>query len=170
MSYFSRLIGLAYGMTDEEANLLLLASSMHDVGKIGIPDSVLLKPMELDNNEWTAMKAHTTIGAEIIGNHNSVAFRMAKIIALTHHERWDGTGYPNGLRGEKIPFFGRIVAISDVFDALTTVRPYKKAWSEEEAVEAIKMGSGSQFDPSLVPLFLDVVPVIKNMKKNFNNA
>ena len=170
ISYFCRLIGLASGMSDDEANLLLLASSMHDVGKIGIPNRVLLKPMELDNKEWIVMKAHTTIGAEIIGNHTSDTLRMAKIIALTHHERWDGMGYPNGLRGEKIPLFGRIVAISDVFDALTTVRPYKKAWNEEEAIEAIKKGSGTQFDPSLVPLFLQVVPIIKNIKHIHNDA
>ncbi len=160
MSLTSRLIGISFGMTDREADLLSFAASMHDLGKIEVPVSLLLKPGKLDRYEWAVMKTHTIIGADIIGNRDSEPFKTAKIVALTHHERWDGRGYPQGLRGEQIPLQGRIVAISDFFDALTSERPYKKAWSEQEAVEEIIKGSGYHFDPSLVPVFLEVYPEI----------
>lgn len=160
MSLTSRLIGLRYGMTDREADLLSIAAGMHDLGKTEVPVSLLLKPGKLDRYEWAVMKTHTTLGADIIGDGRSEPFKTARIVALTHHERWDGRGYPNGLRGEQIPLHARIVAISDVFDALTSERPYKRAWSGREAAEEIKRGSGSHFDPSLVQLFLAVYPEI----------
>ena len=160
MSLTSRLIGLRYGMTDREADLLSFAASMHDLGKTEVPVSLLLKPGKLDRHEWAVMKTHTTLGADIIGDIRKKRFKAARIVALTHHERWDGSGYPNGLRGEQIPLYARIVAISDVFDALTSVRPYKNAWSAQEAAEEIERGSGSHFDPALVRVFLEVYPEI----------
>jgi putative two-component system response regulator len=160
MSLTSRLIGISFGMTGQEADLLSFAAGMHDLGKTEVPVSLLLKPGKLDRDEWDVMKTHTTLGAEIIGDGRSEPFKTARIVALTHHERWDGRGYPNGLRGEQIPLHARIVAISDVFDALTSVRPYKKAWSEQEAAEEIRRGSGSHFDPSLVSVFFEVFPEI----------
>ncbi len=165
MSTVCRLIGLACGMPDNEADLLFRASYMHDLGKKEIPESVLLKPGKLDSDEWTVMKTHTTLGARIIGDHCSEPMRTAKIIALTHHERWDGRGYPGGLSGEQIPLMGRIVAICDVFDALTNNRPYKKAWSEDEAIETIKKGCGSHFDPAMTSAFLEAYPEICRMKQ-----
>jgi len=160
MSLTSRLIGLRYGLTDREADLLSFAAGMHDLGKTEVPVSLLLKPGKLDRYEWAVMKTHTTIGADIIGTQYSEPLKTARIVALTHHERWDGSGYPNRLRGEQIPLYARIVAISDVFDALTSERPYKRAWSGREAAEEIKRGSGTHFDPTLVPLFLEVYPEI----------
>lgn len=163
MSVICKFIGLAYGMSDTTAEILLHASYMHDLGKKQIPDSVLMKPGRLDSDEWSVMKAHTTIGAKIIGEHSSEPLRTAKTIALTHHERWDGSGYPNGLFGKQIPLEGRIVAICDVFDALTNKRPYKRVWREKEAIEAIKKGSGSHFDPSLAHAFLEAYPEIRRI-------
>ena len=166
MSKYCQLVGKGYGLTKEEQNLLLNASPMHDIGKIGIPDNILLKPGKLDPDEWEIMKTHTLIGAAIIGDHPSDLMKMAKLIALTHQEKWDGTGYPNGLKGEEIPLPGRIVTVADVFDALTSDRPYKKAWSVEEAVEEIKRESGTHFDPKAVEAFLKVLPEILVVMKN----
>jgi putative two-component system response regulator len=127
---------------------------MHDVGKIGIPDKILLKQGNLEPDEWEIMKTHTTIGAKILAGSRSRVVQMAERIALYHHERWDGTGYPEGLKGEDIPLVARICAICDVFDALSSVRPYKGAWAIEEAREEIRRGSGTHFDPRLVEIFL----------------
>ncbi len=164
MSQFCQLTGHEYGLSQEEQTLLLNASPMHDVGKIGIPDRILLKPGKLDAEEWEIMKTHTTIGGLIIGNHPSELLRTARMIALTHHERWDGSGYPNGLKGEKIPIYGRIAAIADVFDALTSKRPYKEAWTVEDSLEEIKRGSGSHFDPKVVEAFLSALPDILKIR------
>jgi putative two-component system response regulator len=131
---------------------------MHDVGKIGIPDHILLKPGKLDADEWEVMKSHSVIGAEIIGSDQSELMRLSRVIAESHHEKWDGAGYPQGLRGEEIPLAARIVAIADVFDALTSERPYKKAWTVEEATAFIRKESGSHFDPKLVTVFEEVLP------------
>jgi CHASE2 domain-containing sensor protein len=147
-------LALRVGLGATQAQLLRHASAMHDIGKIGIPDRVLLKPGSLDDEEWTIMRTHTTIGAEILAGSTSPLVQMAEVIARTHHERWDGTGYPQGLRGEQIPLIGRICAVCDVFDALISARPYKHAWPRAAALDAIAKGRGSQFDPALVDAFL----------------
>jgi len=167
MSHFSRILGLAAGMTAIEADDLLHAAPMHDVGKIGIPDRILQKPGPLDPDEWKIMQSHATIGAEIIGEHERGVLALARQIALSHHEKWDGSGYPNGLAGDAIPLAGRICAIADVFDALTSVRPYKKAWTEEEALDFMVKQKGRHFDPALVDLFLTQMPAIRAIRQRW---
>ncbi len=167
MSHYSRVLALAAGFSEQAADDLLNAAPMHDVGKIGIPDAILQKNGKLDDAEWQVMRSHAQIGADIIGEHPSGLLQMARSIALTHHEKWDGTGYPNGLKGEDIPLTGRIVAIADVFDALTSVRPYKAAWSVEEALELLRRESGKHFDPQLVELFLGCMPEILTIKERW---
>ena len=164
MSHFARILGLAAGMTEEEADDLLHAAPMHDVGKIGIPDRILQKAGPLDPDEWKIMQSHATIGAEIIGEHEGGMLKLAHDIAITHHEKYDGSGYPNRLAGERIPLAGRIVAIADVFDALTSIRPYKRAWSEEEAVDYLMQQKGRHFDPALVDLFVAQLPAIRTVR------
>lgn len=164
MSHYSRILALAAGFSELAADDLLNAAPMHDVGKIGIPDAILQKNGKLDEAEWVVMRSHAQIGAEIIGEHPSGLLQMARSIALTHHEKWDGSGYPNGLNGEEIPIAGRIVAIADVFDALTSVRPYKPAWSLEDTLALIQRESGKHFDPHLVELFLGQMPAILEIK------
>ncbi|MEJ1297854.1 MAG: two-component system response regulator [Candidatus Sedimenticola sp. (ex Thyasira tokunagai)] len=167
MSNSSRLIAQAYGGNDAWVEMFYNAAPMHDIGKIGIPDHVLLKPGKLDSDEWELMKKHAEFGAEIIGEDDNPLLQMSRTIALTHHEKWDGSGYPKGLVGEEIPLEGRIVAIADVYDALTSERPYKKAWSVEDAVKLIDENSDSHFDPSLVKLFHDVFPKILEVSKQY---
>jgi putative two-component system response regulator len=167
MSHFSRILGLAAGMSEAQADDLLHAAPMHDVGKIGIPDRILQKPGPLDPDEWKIMQSHAAIGAEIIGDHPSGMLALARNIALTHHEKWDGSGYPKGLKGEEIPLEGRITAIADVFDALTSVRPYKKAWTEEEALEFLVKQKGMHFDPALVDLFIAQMPAIRAIRERW---
>jgi cyclic di-GMP phosphodiesterase len=145
-------------MTADEAELLRRASVMHDVGKIGIPDSILRKPGLLDREEWQIMRTHTTIGGRILSGSRSPLVRMAETIALTHHERWDGSGYPAGLAGEDIPLVGRICAVCDVFDALISSRPYKHAWPVNAAFAEIERETGHHFDPRLARLFLELAP------------
>jgi len=167
MSHFARILGLAAGMTEQEADDLLHAAPMHDVGKIGIPDRILQKAGPLDADEWKVMQSHATIGAEIIGEHGDGMLQLAHQIALTHHEKYDGSGYPNGLAGEAIPLTGRIVAIADVFDALTSVRPYKRAWTEEEAVAHMVQQKGKHFDPALIDLFVAQLPAIRTVRERW---
>ena len=167
MSHYTHVLALAAGYSEHEADDLLNAAPMHDVGKIGIPDAILQKNGKLDDQEWAVMRQHAQIGAEIIGEHDSGLLQMARSIALTHHEKWDGSGYPNGLKGEEIPLVGRIVAIADVFDALTSVRPYKPAWPVEEAVALLRRESGRHFDPELVELFLGQMPAILEIKERW---
>jgi putative two-component system response regulator len=167
MSHFSRVLGLAAGMSDAEAEDLLHAAPMHDVGKIGIPDRILQKPGPLDPDEWKVMQGHPVIGAEIIGEHAPGMLALARSIALTHHEKWDGSGYPRGLAGEQIPIEGRIVAIADVFDALTSVRPYKKAWTEADAIVYLREQKGKHFDPALVDLFIEQLPAIRAIRERW---
>ncbi|KIV68359.1 Response regulator [Pseudomonas sp. FeS53a] len=164
MSHYSRILARALGWSEADCDDLLNAAPMHDVGKIGIPDAVLRKPGKLDADEWAVMRQHVSIGANIIGEHPSGLLRMAQRIALTHHEKWDGSGYPNGLAGEDIPIEGRIVAIADVFDALTSERPYKQAWPVEEAVAFLREQSGQHFDPNLVELFIQQLPAVLEVK------
>ncbi|MDM7858638.1 response regulator [Thiopseudomonas acetoxidans] len=164
ISHFARTIAKAIGFSDEQADELLHAAPMHDVGKIGIPDAILLKPGKLTAEEWEVMRQHPAIGARIIGEHKSSLLQLAATIALCHHEKWDGSGYPNGLAGEDIPLEARIVSLVDVFDALTSVRPYKKAWPIEEALEFIRDQSGSHFDPMLVDVFINCLPEILRIR------
>jgi len=167
MSHYARLLGLAAGMSEAEADDLLHAAPMHDVGKIGIPDRILQKPGPLDPDEWEIMKSHATIGADIIGEHPHGMLKLARNIALSHHEKWDGSGYPAGLAGAAIPIEGRICAIADVFDALTSERPYKKAWPVQEAVELLQKQRGAHFDPHLVDLFVGLLPAICAIKEKW---
>lgn len=167
MALYSKL--LAEKTTQDEAwiNLLYDAAPMHDIGKIGIPDAILCKPGKLDPDEWEVMKTHTLIGGEILGDEESELLKIAKEVALNHHEKWDGTGYPLGLKGDNIPISARIVSIADVFDALTSERPYKKAWAVDDAIALIKRESGKHFDPDLVPLFLDCLPEIEVIMEKY---
>ncbi|MFZ4578837.1 MAG: HD-GYP domain-containing protein [Myxococcota bacterium] len=153
MGLLCGVLGEAVGMAPQACDMLRHASPMHDVGKIGIPDRVLLKPGKLEPDEWEVMKTHAAIGADLLSGSKSPLVQMAATIALTHHERWDGTGYPYRLHGEGIPLVGRIAAVCDVFDALTSDRPYKRAWTVEESLEEIHRGAGTHFDPALVTLF-----------------
>ncbi len=146
-------IAIELGLPPEEVQLIWRAAPLHDLGKIGIPDAILLKEGPLTPEEFEQMKSHTTIGAQNLSGGQSRLLQLAEEIALTHHERWDGTGY-HGMRGEEIPIHGRIVAVADVFDALTHSRPYKDKWTEEEALDEIASGSGTQFDPQVVNAFL----------------
>jgi len=150
MSHYARVLARAAGWSEAAAEELLTAAPMHDIGKIGIPDAILLKPGPLSAAEWEVMKRHPLIGAEIIGDHPSSLLRMARRIAQAHHEKFDGSGYPHGLVGEAIPIEARIVAVADVFDALTTARPYKPAWSVEKAFDTIREGADKHFDPAIV--------------------
>ncbi|MAG37729.1 MAG: two-component system response regulator [Dehalococcoidia bacterium] len=169
MSLYSSLLALEAGLSDADAELVLNASAMHDIGKIGIPDHILLKPGKLDADEWAMMQTHATLGANLLAGHESALMHMAHAIALSHHERWDGAGYPQGLRGDDIPLTGRICAISDVFDALTSERPYKRAWTEEEAIAELEQGKGSQFEPHLVELFRQVLPEVRQIRAQYAN-
>jgi putative two-component system response regulator len=156
MASYCYMLAIASGMSEEDADVLKEAAPMHDVGKIGIPDAVLLKNGKLDDEEWAIMRKHVEMGGDILGDTSeSELLSMAKVVALTHHEKFDGSGYPNGLVGEDIPLIGRIAAIADVFDALTSERPYKKAWSTDDAFELISNEKGKHFDPMLAQLFLD---------------
>ncbi len=154
MSRYSQLLGQLAGMDESETELLLHASPMHDIGKIGIHDRILLKPGKLDAEEWAIMQTHARIGADLLDGHPAPILQMARDIALTHHEKWDGSGYPDGRVGEGIPLVGRIVAVADVFDALTSARPYKPAWPLEHALAYLSEQRGRHFDPRLVDLFL----------------
>lgn len=167
MSRYCELLAKAAGLGDAFAKQLLEASPMHDVGKIGIPDSILLKPGKLEPREFEIMKSHAAIGAEIIQNCGTPLLEMARTVARCHHEKWDGTGYPAGLKGEDIPIEARVVAICDVFDALTSHRPYKRAWPVEEAVALLQRDAGKHFDPKLVPVFLSILPAVLEVKNTF---
>ncbi len=169
MSQMAQHLARAAGLPEERCELILHAAPMHDIGKIGIPDHILLKPGKLDAEEWEIMKRHVQIGAEILSGHDSELMRLARTIALTHHERWDGKGYPRGLAGEEIPIEGRIVAIADVFDALTSERPYKRAWSAEEAVAEICRGAGNHFDPRLVAHFETILPEVLAIRERYSD-
>jgi CHASE2 domain-containing sensor protein len=153
----SEQLGLAIGMTRDQAEMFRHAAALHDIGKIGIPDATLLKPATLDEDEWDQMKRHTTIGADLLAGSRSPFLQLAEVIARTHHERWDGGGYPAGLRGEQIPLAGRICAICDAFDAMTSVRPYKAAMTAADALVELERCRGTQFDPELVDTFLEIV-------------
>jgi response regulator RpfG family c-di-GMP phosphodiesterase len=168
MSHFSEALAKKANLSKEQCDLILQASPMHDVGKIGIPDNVLLKPGKLEGEEWTKMQTHVEVGASILSGSDSKLMQLAEEIAITHHEKYDGTGYPNGLKGEEISIEGRIVPICDVFDALTSVRPYKKAWTVEDAMELIKKEKGKHFDPDLVDNFVSILPEILEIRERYS--
>ena len=170
MSHTCALLAKEIGWDDAQCDLILNASPMHDIGKIGIPDAILLKPGKFEPHEWEIMKTHAAIGAQLLDSDDSDLMRMARDIALSHHEKWDGSGYPNGLSGEDIPIAGRIAALADVFDALTSVRPYKKAWTVTAAVDLIKENRGQHFDPQLVDIFLRNLPGIEAIRERFSEA
>ncbi len=155
ISLYTRVIAVKIGLKERFTKVLFQAAPMHDVGKIGIPDAVLLKPGKLDPEEWEIMKRHSAIGAKILKGSKVGVIRMAERIALTHHEKWDGSGYPLGLKGDRIPLASRIVAIVDVFDALISERPYKKPFPLEKVFEILKEGEGTHFDPRMVKAFFD---------------
>jgi putative two-component system response regulator len=167
MSRMTELLGRAWGLDERETSLLLNASPMHDIGKIGVPDRVLLKPGILGAADWQLLRSHTTMGAAIIGEHRSALLREARIIALSHHEKWDGTGYPGGLAGEAVPLSGRLAALADVFDALTSERPYKRAWRVDEAVALIRAESGKHFEPRLIRVFDEVLPELLRCREQY---
>lgn len=163
MSHYCGIISNAIGVKKQLSRLLFHATPMHDVGKIGISDKILLKPGKLNKEEFALMKTHSNIGAQLLSGHDSNLLKIAKSIALTHHEKWDGSGYPNGLAKKNIPLAGRIVAICDVFDALTSERPYKKAWSFDNSLKELIKGKGLHFDPKLVDAFIYNLPKIEQV-------
>jgi len=166
---YARVMADGIGLPDEISYLIEKAAPLHDLGKIGIPDSILLKKGALTDEEREIMNSHAEMGSELLSEHESMLVQMAGSIALNHHERWDGKGYPSGLQGESIPIEGRITALSDVFDALTTIRPYKKAWSIDETIEYIKKMSGLQFDPQLVDVFVSKLDKILEIKSSYED-
>lgn len=167
MSHYAQQLALAAGYSPAWAEDLLNAAPMHDVGKIGIPDAILRKPGKLDASEWDVMRRHPEIGAQIIGEHTSGLLQLAHSIALNHHEKWDGSGYPRGLAAEAIPIEARMVALADVFDALTARRPYKEPWSLENTLAHIQDQAGQHFDPELVPLFVGLVPQLLEIQRRW---
>ncbi|WP_018410543.1 HD-GYP domain-containing protein [Methyloversatilis thermotolerans] len=167
MSHYAHRLASAAGWNADMARDILHAAPMHDIGKIGIPDRILRKPGKFDDEEWAIMKTHVDIGVRIIGDHDSGLLATARRIVAGHHEKWDGSGYPQGLSGEDIPVEARMVAIADVFDALTTERPYKKAWTVEDACALLVEQKGRHFDPVLVDLFLTCLPEVLAIKERW---
>ncbi|MBV9158214.1 MAG: response regulator [Acidobacteriaceae bacterium] len=153
----SAMLSQALGQPSEQVELILVAAPLHDLGKVAVPDRILSKTGKLSELEWNVMKSHTTVGAQVLSGSRLRVLQIASEVALSHHERWDGAGYPQGLRGELIPLPARITAIADVFDALTHPRPYKEAWSLEKAINTFEKESGGQFDPALIPPFLSLL-------------
>jgi putative two-component system response regulator len=170
MSHFAVVLGRTCGMSEDECDVLFHATPMHDVGKLGIPDRILLKPGKLDQEEFEIMKQHTVIGAKLLTNSHSPVLQMGEVIALTHHEKWDGSGYPNRLSGEDIPLVGRICAIADVFDALSSKRCYKDPWPLEKTLHEINSLSGKQFDPHLVSVFNEILPLIIDIQRTHTDV
>jgi len=165
VSHYAAAVARKMGLDDESAKSILYAAPMHDVGKIGIPDQILRKPGKLDPDEWEIMKKHTIIGAQILSGSDADFIELAGVIALTHHEKWDGSGYPRGLRGANIPLAGRITAIADVFDALTSKRPYKEPFSVEESLGIIEEGRETHFDPAVVGAFFTIKDEILSIRE-----
>ncbi|MBF0479794.1 MAG: response regulator [Candidatus Omnitrophica bacterium] len=169
MSHYSDCLAKSIGLSSKECEIILTASPLHDIGKIGIPDSILLKPGKLTPDEFDIMKTHTTIGGKLLGGSKSYFLEVAHDIALNHHEKWDGTGYPQKLTGIQIPLSGRICCITDVFDALTSKRPYKEPWPLDKTLEELKKGKGTHFDPVLVDKFLEIIPEIIKIKDQYED-
>lgn len=169
MSNYSAAVARKLGLQDKTVESILYAAPMHDVGKIGIPDRILLKPGKLDPAEWETMKLHVDIGVKILEGAEEGFLKLAEVIAHTHHEKWDGTGYPNALKATAIPLAGRIVAIADVFDALTSKRPYKEPFSVEKSIDILKQSRGNHFDPDVVDAFLAIIDEVLVIKDQFRD-
>ncbi|MEX1029891.1 MAG: HD domain-containing phosphohydrolase [Paenibacillaceae bacterium] len=167
---YSYIIALALGMNDEEAELLKLASPMHDIGKVAIPDSVLKKPGKLTDEEFDIMKSHTDIGYNLLRNSNRRILKTAAIVAYEHHEKWNGRGYPQGLKEQEIHIYGRITALADVFDALGSDRVYKQAWELDRILNLFKEESGQHFDPHVVDAFMKKLPDIIKVRDQYSDA
>ncbi|MGA1933739.1 HD domain-containing phosphohydrolase [Arcobacter sp. YIC-464] len=167
VAHYSKMLAREYGLNEKEQDIIYFASPFHDLGKVGIEDNILLKPGRLDKEEFEVMKTHASIGYEILKNSKSEYLQAGAIIAITHHEKYDGSGYPKALQGEQIHIYGRIVAIVDVFDALTSHRPYKKAWTFEEALNLLVEEKGKHFDPNIVDLFIKNIEEVKTIYNSF---
>lgn len=168
MAAYARALADALGWEREASTILELAAPMHDTGKVGIPDAILRKPGKLDAGEWDVMRTHARIGHDILARSNAPVFQLAAEVALHHHEKWDGSGYPNGLTGNQIPEAARIVAIADVFDALSMHRPYKEAWPLERILDTLHDSSGTHFEPRLVEAFDNILPRILEIKARWD--
>ncbi|MFH1283448.1 MAG: HD domain-containing phosphohydrolase [bacterium] len=166
VSAISHLLGQKIGLNEQHCSLLRDAAALHDTGKLGIPDTILLRPDKLDEKQRLLMEKHSEFGANLLSGSKSELLKMAEIVALTHHERWNGSGYPKKLKGEQIPLEGRICAIADVFDTITSNRLYKKAKSMLEGINEIRKKSGIDFDPKLVDAFFDIIPEITKIKES----
>lgn len=169
VSHSCRALARAAGINAHLTEMIYMASPLHDIGKIGVPDHILLKKGRLNEEEQVIMRQHVEFGVEMLGNHAAPVLQVACSIAQHHHEKWDGTGYPNALAGQAIPVEARIVAICDVFDALTSVRPYKVAWTVENALAFLRENAGSHFDPHLVDLFVQILPEIETIRQRFRD-
>ena len=170
VAHYSRLIGEQYGLGKGECNILFHASPLHDMGKVGIRDGVLLKQGKLTDKEFEEMKGHALIGYNILKNAKNPYLQAGAQICLSHHEKYNGKGYPNGLSGDDIPLYGRITAIADVFDALTSVRPYKRAWTFDEAMAYIETEKGQHFDPVLAQIFIDHRSEVERIYNTFQEV
>ncbi len=170
MSRYCALIAEKLGLPTKEIQNILYAAPMHDVGKIGIPDSILMKPGKLTDKEFEIIKTHTTMGAKILANSKAEVLKVAELIALSHHEKWNGKGYPRGLSGGKIPLVGRIVGLVDVFDALISKRPYKDPFPVEVALDIIKKERGEHFDPDVVDVFLENIDEFVKIKEGVDSS
>jgi putative two-component system response regulator len=168
MAAYARALAEAHGWDEDAAERLELAAPMHDTGKLAIPHAILRKPGPLDDNEWRIMRTHPVIGYSILSRSSAPVFKLAAEVALRHHERWDGTGYPDGLAGTDIPESARIVAVADVFDALSMRRPYKEPWPVEKIAAYVRDNSGTHFDPELVQCFLAILPVLIKIKAQWD--
>ncbi|RPJ60899.1 MAG: HD domain-containing protein [Dehalococcoidia bacterium] len=169
MSHFAVAMARRLKLDEDTIENIFYAAPLHDVGKIGIPDELLMKPSKLSPAEWEIMKHHSAIGAKMLEISDAAFMKLAQLIALTHHEKWDGSGYPSGLKGESIPIAGRITAVIDVFDALISERPYKRPMPVENALSVIRDGSGSYFDPKVVEAFFSIKDEILSIKRKFDH-
>ncbi len=167
VSHYSKLLAKAYGLSKEEQDIIYYAAPLHDIGKIGIHDNILLKPGKLTKEEFTQMQEHSSIGGSILHGRENPYLQAGEVVALTHHERYNGKGYPKGLQGKDIPLYGRIVAVADVFDALTSKRPYKEAWSFEKALNLLIEEKERHFDPQIVEYFVENLDEVKRIYKRF---
>ena len=166
---YSKLFALEYGLSEEDAELLKQASPMHDIGKVGIPDLILNKPGRLDEEEREIMNTHAKLGYDMLKYSNRELLKCAAIVAYEHHEKWDGTGYPRNLKGDKIHIYGRITALADVFDALGSCRCYKEAWEDEEIFEFFKEQKGKHFEPKLIDIFFDNLDAFLKIREEFKD-